>query len=898
MKNKLLSTILILVMLFTTLVATPEVVFAAPEIMSTPEGDIYASIDVEAHGKNGKGKVLVESVQYNGQGYIDYTGYNTGVFTVDGVKTFFNVDPKSYLDVGDYYYKVSLVDEGAPGVSYDKNTYTIRVYIDYLTNAAGEFIDEAGTVITPNALGEYVDAAGKDLRVKRESIVLQEEEDDGTGNMVPKTEKPEDIKFQNTKEEEVTVTRTITYTKYTPDGEKMFDTVTQQVTLKRTVACDSEGTTMTLDNDGNRVRVGDDYDLLKQDPRRLIVIGENGNPIVYVDDQGRVTADPGSGTLPSSDAKWTPVLADRNGNPIDKNGNPTDSYSEMQHTTVWNIKEDVTNDLGAKTSPTASGWNHSWVDAQSAAQNKKDVPAWYAEGNSDNDYLTYPRKLDLNSPESVREHVVYTEKPTHIEPEYITVTRTIHYREIKRNGDIVYRKVEQKVTLRRDNTVDEDGKLIATGPWQIDSPEASYAAVTSKDKDGWTHRWDEMDGTSREGMRDVLGWNDPANPNRIDLENPHDQVEYVIYTPIGSYTETETKVITRTIYYREYDENGNEVFVPVVQNVTLKKTKTIRHDGKVLDEGKWEIVSDPSEYGYVVSGTKDGWKYDRNVVLGWDDPDNPNRIDLDDPKDQVEYVFYTPIETHEEVEEITITRTITYTEYTSDGKEVSRTVTQTATLKRTKIVDENGNVVSVGGWAIIPEKSDTSAVKTPDHADGADKWAPNTSLVGEWVIDLNNPKNEIVHVIYVPVDQPVPPVEVEEFLTITRTITYTEYTADGKEVSTTVVQTVVLRRIRTEHPDGTVSYSAWEIYEGETDGVKSPAKDGWAANILTVPVWDIDLENPQSEVIHVVYTPVQVIRTGDENRPWIWILLLGGAVVIALIAILLRRRKKDEDEDE
>ena len=814
MKNKILSTILIMVMLFTaTVMSMPEAVFAAtttelPGSTDTDPADektAYQTFDVKAP----KGSVvIVESIDgkdtYAG-GVVGSTGkkeYGPSIFS-DGIEEFFkNPSPKTYLSIGDYYYKISLKDLGVAGVNYDKREYTVWVHIQYK--------DEAGT--------------GKEM-----SIVLQET--DGNGNVIHT--KPDDIEFENTKEETMVIKRTIKYRENTKDGTPMtevtgdseFEDFVQHVYLKRTVKCDSNGNTL---------------DESKNEP--------------------------------------------------------------------WEIDTAKTNDYSNKTSPTADGYNHFWAEAPSDASNKKDVVDWFkpsdptGSGSPTSDYAKYLNKIDLNNPKDVVEHVIYTKRPSREETEEITIKRTIYYKEYTRdNLDSVYRKEEQTVTLTRTKIYYADGaeELISTGPWSIKDSDTGYGEVISKDHPGsidypkgkWKHRWDTMDGTENDGMPDVMAWDDPKNPNKIDLTNPRDQEEWVIYTPIGTHTETETRTIKRTIYYKYYNEDGEEVWEPVEQTITVKRTKTIWDDGTVKDEGKWEYAS--GDHGYVISKSKDGWNYDRNVVPDWDDPDNPNRIDWNDPKDQIEYVIYNPRPTEEIEETITITRTITYTKYTEDGEEIHVTYEQKVVLKRKVKRYTDGDKEEVPGsrtpWTIDEENSDTSAIKSPDK----DGWVPNTDLVSEWEIDLLNPKSEVVHVIYVPADQPptpLPPVETEEFMTITRTITYTEYTADGKEVSKTVVQTVTLRRIKTENPDGTVSYSKWEIAEGDQSAIDSPQYPGWTPDRKSVSFWDIDLDNPQSVVIHVIYTPKDVIKTGDENNLLLWGGIAGGAVLAAILLLILKKR--------
>ncbi|MBQ7245361.1 MAG: hypothetical protein IJS33_00350 [Firmicutes bacterium] len=440
------------------------------------------------------------------------------------------------------------------------------------------------------------------------------------------------------------------------------------------------------------------------------------------------------------------------------------------------------------------------------------------------------------------------EKPLGIEFENCvtkerTFKRIITYTEYTPDGKIVSSKIEETVTVERTlrsdsegNPIDKDGNPVPKG----------------------------ADGEYDESKLIYIGEN----------ENP------LAYDESGRPYETNDDGTPAL------DENGNVKYTTKWRIKSVAPADRTANPIVVGEDGK-AVVTTAIESPDHPRKDSEGWAPDKDVVEAWE-------IDLNNPPpdghvEKIPVIYVLDIK--EEQEELTVTRTITYTEYTPDGKEVAKTVTQKVTLKRTKTTYPNGRVV-YGDWEIVD--GDRSAVKSPDHKEGADKWTPNTPLVGEWEIDLKNPKDEVVHVVYLPKDEPLPPVEVEEYLTITRTITYTEYTAIGKEVSRTITQTVTLKRIRTEDADGNVlSYGDWEIVDGDQSAVTSPTKKDWTANILNVPAWEIDLKNPQSVVIHVIYAPNSSIDTGDENNLTLWGGVLGAAVLI-LIILLIARRKKDK----
>lgn len=389
--------------------------------------------------------------------------------------------------------------------------------------------------------------------------------------------KPTDVRFMDTKQETTTVTRTITYTKNTPTGDEMFDTKEQKVTLVRTVVVDANGN-MRKDANG-----------------RDVVIGQNGNPIGY-------------------DSAGNPVLCNEDGTPVlDGAGNPVS-------TTIWAIDSSADNNYTAVTSPTDPDWYHYWVEAPESATNKQDVLAW------DSSALPLAQRLNLNDPRDVAEHVVYTPEPLVQKTEQITVTRTIHYREYDKNGDVVYKDVVQTVTLQRTYYETKSGTRVegTEGPWSIVSPAEDYGAVETRDhpQNGWN-----FDRAS------VPAWDDPANPNALDLEDPHDTEEWVFYSRTGEDVTQETKTITRTITYTEYTSDGTEVSRTVVQTVTLvRNVYTDRATGSVR-YGDWTFQS--GDRSAVASPEKAGWTPDMSTVPFWD-------IDFSNPQDEIVHVIYRP----------------------------------------------------------------------------------------------------------------------------------------------------------------------------------------------------------------------------------------------------------------
>jgi len=239
-----------------------------------------------------------------------------------------------------------------------------------------------------------------------------------------------------------------------------------------------------------------------------------------------------------------------------------------------------------------------------------------------------------------------------------------------------------------------------------------------------------------------------------------------------------------------------------------------------------------------------------------------------------------------EEETTTIIRTIIYKEFDENGKEIFIRVEQPVVIKRTKTTDPDGNV-SFGPWEMVG--GGAPAVDSPPYPG----WTPDKDQVPTWDVDLNDPKDETVYVFY----KPDPTTETK---TITRTITYTEYTPDGKEVSVTVVQTVTLTRTVIQNPDGSYTYGEWEISGGDTAAISSPPYEGWTPNLSQVGRWEIDLKDPKSVVIHVVYHPTgSRPDTGDDFwTGWFVIFGIAAAGLAGLLVFAGKKNSKDSREDQ
>ena len=424
MKKIVSITLMMIMVLMAALLGFTQPAFAAPVILN---GNRYQTFDVKApHGSI----VVIEAYDYKQNGVVDDTGKNTGEFGPgifsDQIESFFKVSPLSYLEVGDYYYKITLKDKGVPNVEYDDREYIVWVNISYKTNDQGQYLDENDNVVP------RVRQAAKCM-----SIVLQKDDT---------YEKPLDIIFENTLVNRRTVKRIITYTEYTPDGKEVSRTLEETVTLIRRVRCDSDGN--PIDKDGNTISL-DDED-------KLIYIGENGNPLGY-DTSGR------------------PYLTDGSGNPLrDANGN-------IRYTTKWNI-EKVTPD-GRAASPIVPGADgRAMVTTPIVSPPHREGGSWAPDKNSVDGWL-----LNLNSPPPdgyvEKIPVVYIPQSTE-DTEYKTIKRTITYTKWTPDGEKIVETVEQIVVIKRSKTTNPVTGETTYGDWEIDGGDRS--AVTSPKKGTWT----------------------------------------------------------------------------------------------------------------------------------------------------------------------------------------------------------------------------------------------------------------------------------------------------------------------------------------------------------------------------------------------------------------------------
>lgn len=278
--------------------------------------------------------------------------------------------------------------------------------------------------------------------------------------------------------------------------------------------------------------------------------------------------------------------------------------------------------------------------------------------------------------------------------------------------------------------------------------------------------------------------------NIVTVHFIHDTFNIDHQHPFGKYTETDLqKTANRTINY--VDENEQTVKssnnVAVIFNATGVVDKvtgnlvTLNSDGSIKDQ------HGQLSWTYTVNGqTQNGNSYDFEAVqldknltyndtnyrLDHVDPDNmcnddhikSSTVTAKNPQDQTITVVYHTITYHvSKPITKTITRTVNYVD-AQNGETIIPSTTQKATLSRTQILDDQGNVIGFGSvnpdgksYVISDDYKINNgwlAIDVPDLTSRG--YQTNTKQVAEEKVDQNS-QDKVVTVSYdhilVPVDE-------------------------------------------------------------------------------------------------------------------------------------------------
>lgn len=140
-------------------------------------------------------------------------------------------------------------------------------------------------------------------------------------------------------------------------------------------------------------------------------------------------------------------------------------------------------------------------------------------------------------------------------------------------------------------------------------------------------------------------------------------------------------------------------------------------------------------------------------------------------------------------------------------------------------------------------------------------------------------------------------VETDQIKTVTRKVTFTYKTENGKTASKTVTQTLTFKRTGKYNKEtGQVDYPDWEPQT--FPAVKAPKIKGWTPNMAEAPALTVLDPNIEVADVHIVYNEVEGdeagegVDTGDDNnvKPWVAILL---ANAMAICALIISRRRRN-----
>ena len=389
-----------------------------------------------------------------------------------------------------------------------------------------------------------------------------------------------------------------------------------------------------------------------------------------------------------------------------------------------------------------------------------------------------------------------------------------------------------------------------------------------------------------------------------------------------------TKSATRTIHYVENDQNGAELKESTVQTVNYTGTAYVdvvtgqmvnaKADGKDAQGNTTYVVDTDNKKQPSIAWTTDNdgkfaqvtpdasiKKGDDTWTTGIKSVDEKNAPDVSTITGKTinedVYVPYTLSQkTYTGTKETTsVTRVINYLD-NETKQPVSDAVKQTATLSRTRIKDEKGNVIGYGsvsedghsytlnndwtidsnGWVaqVSPDETAKGYKKTPHFEDGKD-----ASTVAADAPSITDPQDVTVNVFYDHDTTPVTPDKPGHGLThddlnkdVTRTINYVDTTGaavngapDGKSTYTQTAhftRTAIVDKVNDKllgyeiNGDGSVDITpdagdfAWKSTDANLPAVtsKTPSEVGYDS--VDTPVVQATTVAYNSEPINVTVT--------------------------------------------
>ena len=394
----------------------------------------------------------------------------------------------------------------------------------------------------------------------------------------------------------------------------------------------------------------------------------------------------------------------------------------------------------------------------------------------------------------------------------------------------------------------------------------------------------------------------PEDPKAPGTPTDRDEVKY----PEGVDVDDLNKTFTRTIFYKYESPEGEDVFEPVEQTVTLTRPATFNYVTGEIKYGDWTTATIED----VESQVKEHYQFDRAVVEG---------VDLTSESEPLEdqYVIYTRVPEKGKME------------FTDEG---NNPIADTHELNGfdedpfdydpAPVLEDLHNK----GWDLLtnnyPEKPEDQVFDSDPNVD-QDFKAVHTPHIE--VIKPDDPKKPGSDTDRKDVKYPEGVDEADLNKTFTRTIYFKYNDKNGNDVFEPVKQEVHLtREAKFNYVTGEVEYTEWTT--DSMAAVDAKTKEGYVFDRSKIDelILTGDSETPVDE--YIIYTPeskeetpvspvtpnvstgspvspstslnrTSGTNTGDHSKTGLFVALgTGAAAAIAGIAAFLFKRKKREDE--
>ena len=392
----------------------------------------------------------------------------------------------------------------------------------------------------------------------------------------------------------------------------------------------------------------------------------------------------------------------------------------------------------------------------------------------------------------------------------------------------------------------------------------------------------------------------PDDPKTPGTPTDRDEVNY----PEGVDADDLNMTFKRTIFYKYESPEGEDVFEPIVQMVTLTRTATFNYVTGEVEYSDWTtaIIED------VESQTKEHWQFDRAVVEG---------VELTNESEPLEdeNVIYTRIPEKGKVEFLDEEGNPIADTHKLDGFDEDP-----FDYDPTPTMDDLHNK----GWDLVtndyPANPEDQVFDSDPEVDQDFKIVHTPHIE---TITADNPKKPDSDTDRKDVKYPEGVDEADLNKTFTRTIYFKYNDRNGNDVFEPVKQEVHLtREAKFNYVTGEVEYGEWTT--GVFESVDAIKKDGYEFDRYKVDGLDMTIDSKDPEDEFIIYTPVKkdetkpvtniynngsptsdtsTVRTsgtntGDANKTGLFSAIgIGAAAVIGGVAAFMKKRKKTEDED-